>query len=309
MISKRVVLIAISNRQCYMNNLGKITSPMQCQPHLSRSYASDGFFSKVVNRVTGKSKKKTEDDDIHEQIEKESQSSESIVADLEEYQKLQEAERIERIEKARLKSRLFYSDQALLHDRMPQAGIEWEKNDEHRSNKFKANMLAKYGKQTGIDPSVAWPTKEYIEEQREYESVLYDGKTLKEMIEIVEKSEKEKQDAINRTEEEIRAKMAKQEAEIKAWQRRVESRNVVADRERQKRRQILDELREEYGYEINPNDPQFASRIEEKEKEIMKAKKLEKKAKKKEINDAFEAKQKQQKDTANDKTTEEQAAS
>ena len=156
MISKRVVLIAISNRQCYMNNLGKITSPMQCQPHLSRSYASDGFFSKVVNRVTGKSKKKTEDDDIHEQIEKESQSSESIVADLEEYQKLQEAERIERIEKARLKSRLFYSDQALLHDRMPQAGIEWEKNDEHRSNKFKANMLAKYGKQTGIDPSVAW---------------------------------------------------------------------------------------------------------------------------------------------------------
>ena len=86
------------------------------------------------------------------------------------------------------------------------------------------------------------PSKEYIEEQREYESVLYDGKTLKEMIEYVEKSEKEKQDAINKTEEEIREKMAKQDAEIKAWQKRVESRNVFADRERQKRRQILDEV-------------------------------------------------------------------
>ena len=39
---------------------------------------------------------------------------------------------------------------------MPQAGIDWEKNDDHRSNSFKSAMLARYGNKTGIDPSVAW---------------------------------------------------------------------------------------------------------------------------------------------------------
>ena len=86
------------------------------------------------------------------------------------------------------------------------------------------------------------PTKEYIEEQREYESVLYDGRTLKEMIEFVEKAEREKEEVINKTEQKIRENLAKQEAEIKAWQRRVETRNVQADKERLKRQQILDEV-------------------------------------------------------------------
>ena len=86
------------------------------------------------------------------------------------------------------------------------------------------------------------PTREYIEEQREYESVLYDGKTLKEMIEHVERTEREKEEEINKREEEIRQNLAKQEAEIKAWQKRVEGRNVFAERERLKRRQILDEV-------------------------------------------------------------------
>merc|ERR1739838_1267392 len=173
---------------------------------------------------------------------------------------------------------------------MPQAGLEWEKNDDHRSNSFKSAMLARYGKKTGIDPSVSWPTKEYIEEQKEYESVLYDGRTLKEMIEYVEQTERDKEDAINKTEQKIRENLAKQEAEIKSWQRRVETRNVTADRERLKRQQILDELREEYGYEINPNDPQFASRIEEKEKEMAKLKKVEKREREKAYKEEHEAK-------------------
>ena len=77
-------------------------------------------------------------------------------ADLEELEKEEEENRKIQVEKARLKSRLFHSDRALLHKEMPQAGIQWEKNDDHRSNNFKSAMLARYGKKTGIDPSVAW---------------------------------------------------------------------------------------------------------------------------------------------------------
>lgn len=276
--------MALSNRQSYVKNVCKITCPV-------RQYASkkeSGFFSKMMNRVTG-SKEKEESELAREELERADREYER--ADLEELEKEEEENRKIQVEKARLKSRLFHSDRALLHKEMPQAGIQWEKNDDHRSNNFKSAMLARYGKKTGIDPSVAWPTKEYIEEQREYESVLYDGRTLKEMIEFVEKTEREKEEAINKTEQKIRENLAKQEAEIKAWQRRVETRNVQADKERLKRQQILDELREEYGYEINPNDPQFASRIEEKEKEIAKIKKKEKREHKEAQKEAYQAKQ------------------
>jgi len=37
-----------------------------------------------------------------------------------------------------------------------------EVSDKHREPKFKAEMLAKYGRETGINPSVAWPTKEQV---------------------------------------------------------------------------------------------------------------------------------------------------
>ena len=90
-------------------------------------------------------------------------------ADLEELEKEEEENRKIQVEKARLKSRLFHSDRALLHKEMPQAGIQWEKNDDHRSNNFKSAMLARYGKKTGIDPEfsalescTSWYLQEYL---------------------------------------------------------------------------------------------------------------------------------------------------
>jgi hypothetical protein len=41
-------------------------------------------------------------------------------------------------------------------------GVIMEESDKHREPKFKAEMLAKYGRETGINPSVAWPTKEQV---------------------------------------------------------------------------------------------------------------------------------------------------
>ena len=41
----------------------------------------------------------------------------------------------------------------------------------------------------------------------------------------------------------------------------------------------LSQLRQEYGYDIDPNQPQFAQRMEEKEKEYTKLEREERKAK------------------------------
>ena len=157
-------------------------------------------------------------------------------------------------------------------------------------------MLARYGKSTGINPKVAWPTKEEIELQKEYEAVLYDGpKSVPEMIKEVHEKERLEHEQIIQVEKEIREKLAKQEQEIKAWQKRVENRNVFAERERQKRQQILDELRDEFGYEINPNDQQFAEKIAEKEKEMAKAIKAERKLRKQEQIEKYSAQQEAEK--------------
>ena len=46
-------------------------------------------------------------------------------------------------------------------------------------------MLGKFGRsKTGIDPSVAWPTKEEMESQREFERVFYDGTSLQERMDL-----------------------------------------------------------------------------------------------------------------------------
>ena len=155
MISKRVVQIAVLNSPSYGCNVIKTTCPV-------RQYASKkdggGFFNKFVDKVgslTGSKKSK----DIVEPEEEEPyeiSSNDAIFADMEEIRKEEEERKREKVEKSRLKSRLFHSDRALLNNEIPSAGIQWEKNDDHRSNKFKASMLARYGKKTGINPSVAW---------------------------------------------------------------------------------------------------------------------------------------------------------
>ena len=47
--------------------------------------------------------------------------------------------------------------------KFPYVGVSWQTSDKHREPKFKAEMLAKFGRETGIDPSVAWPTKEQVQ--------------------------------------------------------------------------------------------------------------------------------------------------
>merc|ERR1712150_411867 len=178
------------------------------------------------------------------------------------------------VQKARLKSNLFYN-------KMPQAGIEWQKNDRQQSKEFQSMMLARFGKATQFNPSVAWPTSDDIQLKKEYEHVLYDGLTLKELIENAKQEATDKENAIRSRETELSKKLEKHDEEIDKWRRRVEGKQQFSIREQERTQLLLTELREEFGYDINMNDPQFAGKIAEKEKEIAKRIKEEKKEKSK----------------------------
>ena len=108
-------------------------------------------------------------------------------------------------------------------------------------------------------------------------------------------------------------KLARMDVDLKAWKSRVESRKKFAQREIDKRTQMLKEvryyilyillllvyikcffyagylyvmrifqLRQEFGYDVNANDPQFAEKLAAKEKEYSKKAKEEKKREKEE---------------------------
>jgi hypothetical protein len=55
-----------------------------------------------------------------------------------------------------------FSDRRILKGQYPYIGVLMEESDKHREPKFKAEMLAKFGRETGINPSEAWPTKEQV---------------------------------------------------------------------------------------------------------------------------------------------------
>merc|ERR1712001_476806 len=93
---------------------------------------------------------------------------------------------------------------------------------------------------------------------------------------------------IIKREKDIDEKLLRMDADLKSWRSRVEGRKRNAQREIDKRKQILAELRQEFGYDVNTSDPQFAEKIAAKEKELNKKIKAEKKREKEERVKSFE---------------------
>ncbi len=56
-------------------------------------------------------------------------------------------------------------------------------------------MFGLYGSESGLSPRVCWPTRETMEEQREWERVFYDG-----VVDIKERMEQDRQKKIAKEE-------------------------------------------------------------------------------------------------------------
>lgn len=151
-------------------------------------------------------------------------------------------------------------------------------------------MLARFGKATQFNPSVAWPTSDDIQLKKEYEHVLYDGLTLKEMIENAKQEVIDKENTIKSREIELSKNLENHDQEIERWRKRTEGRQQSSIKEQERTQLLITELREEFGYDINMNDPQFADKIAEKEKEISKRIKEEKKEKSKKKKEEWDVK-------------------
>lgn len=97
------------------------------------------------------------------------------------------AKKEEEIQRKRNKSRLNPQHRNLLHGKMPYSEpMDWF----HETVKYKRKMYGRYGQSSGIIPGVMWPTREEIEETKEYESIAYPY-TIQEQMSKVEEKKKE----------------------------------------------------------------------------------------------------------------------
>ncbi|KAL7306873.1 hypothetical protein TKK_0001033 [Trichogramma kaykai] len=180
----------------------------------------------------------------------------------------------EEIEKMRNVSGLAPQHRNIIHDKKPYNNAP---ETYHNSIWYKKKLIGRYGLEAAeVNPAICWPTKDDILDLQEYEKIEYPDK-LQELWKKFENDKIEAKEKIRKREEEI----DKTVANFDKWQADLESKIQAKEAalllSKQQRQRTLDEVREQYGYRIDPNDEKFKELLEKKEKEDKKKKKLLKK--------------------------------
>ncbi|KAK7084765.1 hypothetical protein SK128_003617 [Halocaridina rubra] len=180
------------------------------------------------------------------------------------------------IEKMRNKSKLSQKHYRRFHDLPPELS-EDEKIVSSIANLRK--MYGKYGSSSSINVGALWPSKEELEVKKEWEKVAYPN-SLPEMMDIAKKMvEETEQKTLNR-QEELKRKVDK----LEDWKREVRGRFAAKEREalvaKEKKERLLEEIRQMFGFRIDPKDVRFKEALEKKELEEKQAAKAAKKLKK-----------------------------
>jgi len=174
-------------------------------------------------------------------------------------------------EQKRNVSRMRPWHQMLVNKQVPPVKFNWQLE----RNALKARF-AKYGRKSGVNPGLLWPTDRELDEQqaldRDMQPHLLDAlRTL---------SSEQKAEALKRTKRfaEVEAnekKYSKMLAEFEAEQRKVEKDTSEYEAKQQEK---IREIQEYFGYWIDPKDPRFAVMQQQKEAEEQKSAKAARKA-------------------------------
>lgn len=156
---------------------------------------------------------------------------------------------------------------------MPDIVFDYQIKDQ-----YKRRLYAKFGRSSGINPGVVcWPSEEELKKIIEHEEEF--EPTLQEMVRNVEKRKQEEKDAIREREEKVERNLSKLDKWMNDIKAKKEKKLAEIEAQKAKKERLIEEVRQYFGYRLNPNDPKFQEILEKKEKE---EKKAAKEAKKKE---------------------------
>lgn len=185
-----------------------------------------------------------------------------------------EIEDSEEIERVTNKSRLRPQHRRMFYGQIPyDEPIEWY----HRTVKYKKRMLGRYGMQAvGVPAGFAWPTREEVEDMKEYERVAYPHSIQEEWAKIKEKNENEAA-AIKAREAEISANMLKMDKWIADMNARIAKKEAEMLQAKKLRERLIEEVRHELGVTVPVYDDKFKEALVLKEKAVKKKQKEERK--------------------------------
>lgn len=150
-------------------------------------------------------------------------------------------------------------------------------NIKHYKKEYVRALYGRHGKESGLNPGVAWPRKEELMYLKQYEKafchklddMVAENKAQKEQI------FKERRDR----EEEVYRNLQKLPTAFKSFFEKVEEKQREKEEWTRKKEALIEEVREILGFRAKPDDERFLKALAQKEEEDIKAKKKEAKAK------------------------------
>ncbi|KAK9886049.1 hypothetical protein WA026_014833 [Henosepilachna vigintioctopunctata] len=227
-----------------------------------------------------------------EKLEQESENVDLVETDI--------ALKEEQIQLKRNKSRLRENDRRFLLETNP---YPEDRHWHHGTIKYKRRLYGRYGKESGVDPAICWPTDQELQDVIEYEKVAYPY-TILEMVKTAQESRNLKNIETAKRQQDILVKLSKLEGWKRDMEMRIAKKESEANAARQKKERLIEEVRKHFGYKVDPKDDKFKELLEKKEKE---QKKIDKEARRKEreakLMEKLKNKKKENKDT-NEATSE-----
>ncbi|XP_023015883.1 growth arrest and DNA damage-inducible proteins-interacting protein CRIF [Leptinotarsa decemlineata] len=177
----------------------------------------------------------------------------------------------EEIESKRNKSRLRRHDRSILMDKNPYPEPRfWH----HGTLKYLRRTYGRYGEASGIDPSICWPIKQELDDVKEYERVKYPF-SIPQMVADAQQTRKVKEERKAARQKEIIEKMEKLEGWKKELYEKIAKKESEAKAAKARKEKLIEEVKQHFGYTVDPKDEKFKELLEKKEKEQKKTMKEE----------------------------------
>lgn len=161
------------------------------------------------------------------------------------------------------KSRLNRAHCNLVNGRLP---YDQPVHRFHSTVKYKRRMYGRYGESSNVNPGLAWPTVQDLEDIREYEKVAY-PLTIQEMQQnALVRLEKEHQE-IQLRQKKIDENMIKLNGWLKEVKDKAAKKIYEVQQAKEKKEKLIEEVKKHFGYKIDPKDERFKEMLLKREKE------------------------------------------
>lgn len=177
------------------------------------------------------------------------------------------------IERICNKSRLNHGHRNLVNDKLPYIKPV---HRFHHTVKYKRKMYGRYGDSSYVNPSLAWPTVEDLEDVREYEKVAY-PLTIQEMQQNAWNRQEHENQEIQMRQQKIDDNMKKLNGWLQEVKEKAARKMHDAQQAKEKKERLIEEVKKHFGYKIDPKDDRFKEMLVKREKEEKKKVREEKK--------------------------------